>query len=101
MNKARDRRRRRERLYLQQESLILADTGVRVGEARSLELVGWVGDEDADGGPPACVDGQGEDGDGEVVCNEVVEDYLERLRTFRTDELGEEPSPEEFGVLSS
>jgi len=32
----------------------------------------------------------------EVICNEGLKDYLDRLRTIRTEELGEKPSPDEF-----
>ncbi len=96
VNKARDRRRRRERLYLQQYILILANTGVRVGEARRLKWRDVSETRTLTGELRLVLTVRGKTGEREVVCNEGVEDYLDRLRTFRTDELGEEPSPEEF-----
>ena len=96
VTKAKDRRRRRERLYLQQYILILANTGVRVGEARKLKWRDVSETRTLTSDLRLVLTVRGKTGEREVVCNEGVEDYLDRLRIIRTEELGEEPSPEEF-----
>ena len=98
VTKAQDKRRRRERLYLQQYILILANTGVRVGEARKLKWRDVSETRTLTGDLRLVLTVRGKTGEREVVCNEGVEDYLDRLRIIRTEELWEEPSPEEFGT---
>jgi integrase len=85
---ARDRRRHRERFYLQHYILILGNSGIRVGEARTLRW-GDISETRTTGGNARVVFRvKGKTGAREVVCNRDVAKYLQRLRDFRTAEVG-------------
>ena len=85
VGQAQDKRRHRERFYLQHWILILGNTGIRVGEMRNVR---W-----SDIGEVLTVEGEarvsisvsGKTGPRLVIANAGVETYLKRLRDFRTD----------------
>lgn len=86
-----DRKRHRERFYLQHYILIMGNTGIRVGEMRScrwLDLSSGVG-EDGEERILFAVDGK--TGKRSVVANKGVEVYVKRLWDFRVAELGTQP----------
>ena len=96
MQNAQDRRRHRERLYLRQYILVLANTGIRVGEARKLRWRDLSSTRTLTGESRIVLTVRGKTGEREVVCNEGVDEYLRRLAEFRTNELDHPPSVNEF-----
>ena len=87
---------RRDRIYLQQYILILANTGIRIGEARKLRWRDVSDTRTLNGESRVVLTVRGKTGEREVVGNVGVEDYLDTLRSLRTDELSAEPPPDEF-----
>lgn len=96
LTSAQDRRRYRERLYLCQYILILANTGIRVGEARRLRWRDISETRTLTGESRTVLTVRGKTGEREVVCNVGVEDHLRDLVTYRTNELGCSPLSNEF-----
>lgn len=86
----------RDRFYLQQYVLILANSGLRVGEARDLcwKDVGQVKAEDNT--LRAALSVHGKTGSRDVVCNPSTADYFKRLYEFRKAELAKKPDLSEF-----
>lgn len=85
----------RERYYLQQNILILANSGCRIGELRELrwnniEKIAWEGNEDG-----ICFWVTGKTGKRQVIPQQIVKDYLARIHKYRTEELGHEPDKTE------
>ena len=106
VSQSQDKRRYRERLYLQNWILILANTGMRVGELRRVR---W-----RDVSQVSTIDGEsrlsfrvvGKTGERVVISNRGVEEYVSRLWKFRTEEKGmtknkgDKPSLDEFVMCS-
>ena len=88
VNQARDRRRRRERFYLRHYILILGNSGIRVGEARTLRWCDISETQTSEGDARVVFAVKGKTGAREVVCNRDVAKYVQRLRAFRTAEVG-------------
>ena len=86
VKEAQDKRRHRERFYLQHYILILANSGIRVGEARHLRWRDISSTKTLSGQKRLIFTVRGKTGEREVVCNETVERYVERLRNFRSEE---------------
>ena len=88
---------KRDRFYLQQYALILANSGIRVGEARDLKWGNIRSLKTPDGNElVANVVGKTSTSNGrDVVMNPSCERYLERLYDWRRDELGKDPDPSE------
>jgi integrase len=93
---AQDSRRHRERLYLCRYILILANTGIRVGEARKLRWRDVSETKTLTDDIRIVLTVRGKTGEREVVCNEGVDGYLQDLLTFRQAELGHPPDLNEF-----
>jgi integrase len=87
VKEAQDKRRYRERFYLQHYILILANTGIRVGEARQLRWRDISSTKTLSGQKRLIFTVRGKTGEREVVCNEHVELYVERMRTLRSEEV--------------
>jgi hypothetical protein len=66
--------------------LILANSGIRVGEARHLRSLDISSTKTLSGQNRLIFTVRGKTGEREVVCNETVERYVERLRNFRSEE---------------
>jgi integrase len=96
VDRAKDKRRRRERFYLTLYILILGNTGIRIGEARRLRWRDISATRTLTDEVRAILSVRGKTGEREVVCNKGVERYLDELRSFRTDELGELPPDQEY-----
>jgi integrase len=88
VKKARDKRRKRERFYLQQYILVLANSGIRVGEARTLRWRDLSETKTPQGDRRVILRVKGKTGEREVVCNSPVSDCLENLRELRETEVG-------------
>jgi len=86
----------RDRYYLQQYILILANSGIRVGEARNLKWQDISSTKTVDGSLRTVLLVDGKTGTREVVCNEQLEKYLHRLFEFRVAESGNKPSLSEY-----
>jgi integrase len=84
---AQDKRRHRERFYLQHYILILANSGIRVGEARHLRRRDISSTKTLSGQKRLIFTVRGKTGEREVVCMEHVERYVERLRKLRSEEV--------------
>jgi integrase len=82
VKEAQDKRRHRERFYLQHYILILANSGIRVGEARHLRWRDISSTKTLSGQKRLIFTVRGKTGEREVVCNETVERYVERLEKF-------------------
>ena len=95
LEEAPDKRRRRERLYLQQYILILSNCGVRVGEARGIRWTDIGTANTLDGDERVSFYVRGKTGERTVVCNPGVDHYLKRLWEQRTLELGHPPDLKE------
>jgi integrase len=91
---AQDKRRHRERFYLQHYILILANSGIRIGEARHLRWRDVSSTRTLSGEKRLIFTVRGKTGEREVVCNEHVERYIERLRKHRSEEVGKLDSNE-------
>jgi integrase len=96
VDRARDKRRQRERFYLALYILILGGTGIRVGEARKLRWRDVSTTRTLTDEVRAILSVRGKTGEREVVCNKGVERYLDELRSFRTEELGLCPPDQEY-----
>jgi integrase len=94
--RAQDKRRRRERFYLKQYILILANTGIRIGEARRIQWRDISHTRTLTGDIRLVFTVRGKTGEREVVCNEGVDRIVDELRTYRTNELGLQPPADEF-----
>ena len=82
----------RERFVLQQYVLLLSNSGIRIGEMRSVT---WddISSAEGEGGKLIIIKVNGKTGLREVVCNPGSEVYLQRLYDLRKKELsGVEPS---------
>ena len=86
-----DHKRHRERFYLQHYVLTLANTGIRVGEARNLRWVDLDKVEIAEADQRLVMSVDGKTGKRDVIANPGVETYLKRLWEFRSKELKREP----------
>ena len=87
VRQAQDKRRYRERFYLQHYILILANSGIRVGEARRLSWRDISSTKTLTGQKRLIFTVRGKTGEREVVCNETVERYVQRLQEFRKEEI--------------
>ena len=96
VDRAKDRRRLRERFYLALYILILGNTGLRIGEARRLRWRDSSNTRTLADEVRAVLSVRGKTGEREVVCNRGVERYLDELRSFRIEELGHTPSDQEY-----
>jgi integrase len=97
---AQDRRRHRERFYLTRYILILANTGIRVGEARKLRWQDISETRTLTGESRVVLTVRGKTGEREVVCNAGVEAYLRDLAGIRSQEVkGEVPLHEHVFCL--
>lgn len=96
IDKAQDKRRLRERYYLALFILILANTGIRIGEARKLRWRDISSTLTITGDMRAVLTVRGKTGEREVVCNIGVDRFLDDLKSFRQEELGHAPPIEEF-----
>ncbi len=86
----------RDRVYLQQYVLILANSGIRAGEARYLKWSDISNTKTLSGDTRIVLFVEGKTGAREVVCNETMGRYLSRLYDFRKDELEDIPDPSEY-----
>lgn len=93
--RARGRRVRRARFYLKQYVLLLAQSGIRVGEARRLKWRDLSQTKTLTGDIRVVLTVRGKTGEREVVCNAGVEFLLQELRSFRHGELDREPDRDE------
>jgi len=91
-----DERLHRDRYYLQQYVLILANTGIRVGEMRNVcwghldKVEVELGDE------RVLLRVSGKTGERDVIANAGVNVYIRRLWDYRSKELGRAPDMGEF-----
>jgi integrase len=88
----------RDRFYLQQYVLILANCGVRLGELRNLtwdDVTRETYDED-ETGTRVLLNVKGKTGIREVVCNKGTEVFFMRLYDHRKEELNSHPSTDSF-----
>jgi len=86
----------RERFYLQHYVLIMTNTGIRVGEMRkvqwkNLDRVILSADDER-----LLISVNGKTGKRQVVANAGTENYIKRIYDYRTKELGNSPSKEEY-----
>jgi integrase len=87
----------RDRVLLTNYVLILANTGIRVGEARMLRWRDLQYDEDRSGSPIAVLSVRGKTGEREVIArNFAVKDYFERIRAMREAEADRKLKADEF-----
>jgi integrase len=86
---------KRDRLYLRYYVLILANSGLRTGEARRLTWRDVSSTKTLTGERRLVFTVRGKTGEREVVCNAGVETWVAELEGFRTAELGETVSPSE------
>ena len=87
VKEAQDKRRYRERFYLQNYILILANSGIRVGEARRLRWRDVSSTKTLSGQKRLIFTVRGKTGEREVVCMEHVEGYIDRLKKLRSEEV--------------
>lgn len=90
---------RRERFILQQYVLILANTGMRIGEIRHLRWSDLRTVKTLDG-RRLIGDVSGKTGRREVVFQKGSEEYIKRLFDFRKEELRSNPPQDELVFLS-
>ncbi len=86
VKRGQDKRRLRERFYLQHYILILTNSGIRVGEARHLRWRDISSTNTLNGEKRVIFTVRGKTGEREVVCMASVERYIDRLRKFRAEE---------------
>ncbi len=86
-----DHKRHRERFYLQHYILILANTGIRIGEMRNCRWFDLDKVEASAGDERLFFHVDGKTGKRGVVGNAGVEVYVKRLWDFRATELGQKP----------
>jgi integrase len=78
----------RDRIVLTNYVLILANTGIRVGEARMLRWRDVQSDKDRSGSPIVVSSVKGKTGEREVIArNFEVKDYFDRIRVMREAEI--------------
>jgi len=97
---AQDKRRYRERLYLQNWILILANTGLRVGELRNVRWDDISSVTGEDGADLLAFFVSGKTGERHAIAMKNTSTYLYRLWEHRTEELGKEPPLNEFVICS-
>jgi integrase len=83
-----DKKRHRERFYLQQYVLIMGNTGIRVGEMRNVRWVDLDKVEVTGGEQRLLFSVDGKTGKRDVIANAGTERYIRRLYEYRRDELG-------------
>ena len=87
----------RDRILLTNYVLILANTGIRVGEARLLRWRDIHCDKDRSELPIVVLSIKGKTGEREVIArNFAVKDYFDRIRTMREGEIGRKVKADEF-----
>ena len=91
-----DRKRHRERFYLQHYVLVMGNTGCRVGEMRSVKWHNLDRVVIEEGDERLLISVDGKTGKRQVVANAGVENFIKRLWDYRTEELGATPSLEEY-----
>jgi integrase len=91
-----DRKRHRERFYLQHYILIMGNTGIRIGEMRNVRWVDLTSGTGEDGEERVLISVDGKTGRRTVVSNLGVETYIKRLWDFRSGEVGTEPEMDEL-----
>jgi len=89
----------RDRFILQQYVLIMANTGMRVGEIRHIRWSDLRTIKTLDGNR-LIGDVRGKTGRREVVFQKGSEEYVKRLYNFRKNELGKDPHQDELIFLS-
>ena len=89
----------RDRFVAHQYFLILANTGMRIGEARQLQ---WknLRSVDTEDGKRLIADVDGKTGQREVVFQKGADVFIKRLFDLRQEELGAKPSPTEAIFVS-
>ena len=96
VDRAQDKRRQREWFYLALYILIMGNTGIRIGEARKHNWRDASTTRTLTDEVRAILSVRGKTGEREVVGNRGVERYLDELRSYRAEELGETPSDQEY-----
>jgi integrase len=91
VSQSQDKRRYRERLYLQNWTLVMGNTGIRVGEMRNVRWSDVGSVKTTDGNERVSIFVDGKTGPRTVISNEGVEVYLTRIWDQRKEELGKEP----------
>jgi len=81
-----DHKRYRERFYLQHYILIMANTGIRIGEMRGVRWMDLSSVETTSGDERLLFAVDGKTGKRSVVANAGVETYIKRLWEFRSKE---------------
>tara|TARA_Y100001963_G_scaffold159620_1_gene264135 strand:+ start:5823 stop:7109 length:1287 start_codon:yes stop_codon:yes gene_type:complete len=99
---------KRQRFYLYNYILILANTGLRIGEMRkvswnNLRLVDATGDitlgeVENNTGKRMVANVSGKTGEREVVFNKGTEDYFARIFDYRSNELNQPPERDEIVI---
>ena len=91
----------RERTLLTNYVLILANTGIRVGEARTLRWRDVQNDKDRSGSPIVVLSVKGKTGEREVIArNFAVKDYFDRIRAMREAEIHRQVHRDDFTFCS-
>jgi integrase len=84
---------KRDRIMLVNYVLILANTGIRVGEARALTWADLDSHSNIDGSESVILRVRGKTGARDVVARSLeIKDYFQRISELRVSELGKEPS---------
>ena len=83
-----DKKRHRERFYLQHYVLIMGNTGIRVGEMRNVRWIDLDKVEVTGGEQRLLFSVDGKTGKRDVIANAGTERYIRRLYEYRRDELG-------------
>jgi integrase len=91
----------RDRFYLQQYILILANSGLRVGEARGLKWRDIRLRQDADGKNYYELTVTGKTGLRNVVLSHTSSNVIERLLEYRSKQLGRDPKSTEHVFISN
>ena len=91
-----DHKRFRERFYLQQYILIMANTGIRIGEMRGVRWIDLSSVEETGGDERLLFAVDGKTGKRSVVANAGVERYIKRLWEFRSKEIDGSVNKREF-----
>ena len=91
----------RERILLTNYVLILANTGIRVGEARKLRWRDIALDKDGAGSPIVVLTVKGKTGEREVIARDfAVKGYFDHIRVSRQEEIGRAVKQDEFVFCS-